>query len=56
MSFYSDKGDLAVEFFRGPGAKYYGEFNELKEELKKRSPVYLELYQRDINRSMSDGY
>ncbi|MCR5081741.1 MAG: hypothetical protein K6B17_10390 [Treponema sp.] len=29
---------------------------ELKEELKKRSPVYLELYQRDINRSMSDGY
>jgi len=34
MSFYSDKGDLAVEFFRGPGAKYYGEFNELKEELK----------------------
>lgn len=29
---------------------------ELKEELKKRSPVYSELYQRDVNRSMSDGY
>jgi hypothetical protein len=27
-----------------------------KEELKKRSLVYQELYQRDINRSMSDGY
>ena len=27
-----------------------------KEELKKRSVVYQELYQRDINRSMSDGY
>jgi len=29
---------------------------ERKEELKKRSLVYQELYQRDINRSMSDGY
>ena len=29
---------------------------EKKEELKKRSLVYQELYQRDINRSMSDGY
>ncbi len=27
-----------------------------KDELKKRSLVYQELYQRDINRSMSDGY
>ena len=27
-----------------------------KDELKKRSVVYQELYQRDINRSMSDGY
>ena len=33
------------------------DFNqEKKEELKKRSLVYQELYQRDINRSMSDGY
>ena len=32
-------------------------FNQQKkEELKKRSVVYQELYQRDINRSMSDGY
>lgn len=29
---------------------------ERKEDLKKRSMVYQELYQRDINRSMSDGY
>ncbi len=29
---------------------------EKKDELKKRSLVYQELYQRDINRSMSDGY
>ncbi len=29
---------------------------ERKEELKKRSLAYKELYQRDINRSMSDGY
>jgi hypothetical protein len=28
----------------------------LKDDLKKRSMVYQELYQRDINRSMSDGY
>lgn len=32
-------------------------FNQArKDELKKRSLVYQELYQRDINRSMSDGY
>lgn len=29
---------------------------ERKDELKKRSMAYQELYQRDINRSMSDGY
>jgi len=29
---------------------------EVKEKLKNRSIVYQELYQRDINRSMSDGY
>ena len=29
---------------------------ERKDELKKRSLIYAELYQRDINRSMSDGY
>ncbi len=28
----------------------------LKDELKKRSLIYAELYQRDVNRSMSDGY
>ena len=27
-----------------------------KDQLKKRSRAYEELYQRDINRSMSDGY
>jgi len=29
---------------------------EVKEKLKTRSFVYQELYQRDVNRSMSDGY
>ena len=29
---------------------------EIKEKLKTRSVTYQELYQRDINRSMSDGY
>lgn len=29
---------------------------DIKEKLKTRSLVYQELYQRDINRSMSDGY
>ena len=29
---------------------------DVKEKLKTRSLVYQELYQRDINRSMSDGY
>ncbi|MCR4822897.1 MAG: hypothetical protein K5873_08525 [Treponema sp.] len=29
---------------------------ERKDELKKRSTVYAELYQRDLNRAMSDGY
>lgn len=29
---------------------------EIKEKLKTRSLIYQELYQRDINRSMSDGY
>ena len=29
---------------------------EIKEKLKIRSLVYQELYQRDLNRAMSDGY
>lgn len=29
---------------------------EKKDDLKKRSTVYAELYQRDLNRAMSDGY
>jgi hypothetical protein len=28
----------------------------IKDKLKNRSYVYQELYQRDINRSLSDGY
>jgi len=28
----------------------------IKEKLKGRSYVYQDLYQRDVNRSMSDGY
>lgn len=41
---------------RGIFWRYMPFAQELKEELKKRSLVYQELYQRDINRSMSDGY
>ncbi|MBL8967146.1 MAG: hypothetical protein JNG85_09055, partial [Spirochaetaceae bacterium] len=29
---------------------------EIKEKLKNRSYIYQELYQKDINRSLSDGY
>lgn len=29
---------------------------EIKESLRKRSMIYQELYQRDLNRAMSDGY
>ena len=29
---------------------------DIKEELKTRSPIYQELYQKDRNRQMSDGY
>jgi hypothetical protein len=29
---------------------------EVKEKLKTRNLVYQELYQRDLNRAMSDGY
>jgi hypothetical protein len=29
---------------------------DIKEKLKTRSLIYQELYQRDVNRSMSDGY
>jgi hypothetical protein len=29
---------------------------EVKDKLKTRSYVYQELYQRDLNRAMSDGY
>lgn len=29
---------------------------DIKEELKTRSPIYQELYQKDLNRQMSDGY
>ena len=43
--------DLRAIFWR------FVPFNQKKkDELKKRSVVYQELYQRDINRSMSDGY
>ena len=43
--------DLRAVFWR------FVPFNQAKkEDLKMRSPVYAELYQRDLNRAMSDGY
>ncbi|MDR1868029.1 MAG: hypothetical protein LBQ77_07170 [Treponema sp.] len=41
---------------RGIFWRYLPFTQEIKEKLKTRSFTYQELYQRDINRSMSDGY
>jgi len=41
---------------RGTFWRYMPFSREVKEKLKTRSFVYQELYQRDVNRSMSDGY
>ncbi|NLM00643.1 MAG: hypothetical protein GX220_04230 [Treponema sp.] len=41
---------------RGVFWRYVPFAQEIKDTLKTRSPIYQELYQRDINRSMSDGY
>ena len=43
--------DLRVAFWR-----YMPFSKEIKEKLRTRSYVYQDLYQRDVNRSMSDGY
>jgi len=41
---------------RGAFWRYMPFSRAVKEKLKNRSYVYQELYQRDVNRSMSDGY
>ena len=41
---------------RGIFWRYMPFSKEIKEKLKNRSYVYQDLYQRDVNRSMSDGY
>ncbi|MCL2762457.1 MAG: hypothetical protein FWD36_04525 [Treponema sp.] len=41
---------------RGAFWRYMPFSKEVKEKLKTRSYVYQELYQRDLNRQMSDGY
>ena len=41
---------------RGSFWRYMPFSKAIKEKLKNRSYVYQELYQRDVNRSMSDGY
>ncbi|MCL1992514.1 MAG: hypothetical protein FWG66_06175 [Spirochaetes bacterium] len=41
---------------RGIFWRYMPFAQEVKERLKKRNFVYQELYQRDLNRAMSDGY
>ena len=41
---------------RGTFWRYMPFSKEVKEKLRNRSFVYQELYQRDINRTMSDGY
>jgi len=41
---------------RGTFWRYMPFSKEIKEKLRNRSYVYQELYQRDLNRAMSDGY
>jgi hypothetical protein len=41
---------------RGTFWRYMPFTREVKEKLKNRNLIYQELYQRDINRTMSDGY
>jgi predicted DCC family thiol-disulfide oxidoreductase YuxK len=41
---------------RGIFWRYVPFSKEVKEKLKDRSYTYQDLYQRDINRSLSDGY
>jgi hypothetical protein len=41
---------------RGTFWRYMPFSKEVKEKLRTRSFVYQELYQRDLNRAMSDGY
>jgi len=41
---------------RGTFWRYMPFSKEVKEKLRNRSYVYQELYQRDVNRAMSDGY
>jgi len=41
---------------RGTFWRYMPFTREVKEKLKLRSYIYQELYQRDVNRTMSDGY
>jgi hypothetical protein len=41
---------------RGVFWRYMPFSKEIKEKLKTRSYIYQELYQRDVNRSLSDGY
>jgi len=41
---------------RGTFWRYMPFTREVKEQLKTRNLVYQELYQRDVNRTMSDGY
>jgi hypothetical protein len=41
---------------RGTFWRYLPFSKDVKEKLRNRSYVYQELYQRDVNRSMSDGY
>ena len=45
-----------VKDVRGTFWRYMPFTREVKEKLKTRSLIYQELYQRDMNRAMSDGY
>ena len=50
--------DMQNDFVTGPlgTPEAVAVVDKIKEKLKTRSLIYQELYQRDVNRSMSDGY
>jgi hypothetical protein len=56
MTKESDGTQKLDKEIRGIFWRYMPFAQPIKEKLKNRSVIYQELYQRDVNRSMSDGY
>ncbi len=56
MTKESDAVQKLEKEVRGIFWRYMPFAQPVKDKLKTRSYVYQELYQRDVNRSLSDGY